>query len=81
VGASLHFLFLCAGPYVADFSAEAGNSVRFASVAVNLFRFELDFALVRPMLGDLLFPFKVFCLSCFERFTLVAVKSAVGGHF
>jgi hypothetical protein len=81
VGTGFHFLLPCAWSYVAEFSAETGNLVRFASVAVNVFGFELDFTLVRPVFGDLFFPFKVSCLSCFERFALVAVKTAVGGHF
>ena len=80
MGAGLDFLLSCAWSYAAEFSAEAGDGVRFASVAVNVFWFELDFALVGPVFGYLFFPFKVSCLSRFERFTLVAMKTAVSGH-
>jgi hypothetical protein len=81
VGTGFDLLFFRAWSYLAEFSAETRNRIGLASVAVNVFWFELNLALIRPVSGYLLFPFDVFCLSRFERFTFVAVQSAIGDHF
>jgi hypothetical protein len=80
VSAGFNFLRYGAWPYRAEFSAKTRNHIRLTSVAVNVFWPELDIALIRPVSGYVLFPFKVFRLSCFECFALVAVQSTIGNH-
>jgi hypothetical protein len=81
VGTGSDFLFFRARSYLAEFSAKTRNHTRLASATVNVFWFELNLALIRPVSGYLLFPFNVFRLSRFKRFTLVAVQSTIGNHF
>jgi len=81
VGTGFDFLFYRARSYLAEFSAKTRDRIRLASVAVDVFWFELDLALIRPVFGYLFLPFYVFRLSRFEGFTLVALQSTIGSHF
>jgi hypothetical protein len=81
VGTGFDFLFFRAWSYLAEFSAKTRNRIGLASVTINVFWFELNLALIRPMSGYLLLPFNVFRLSRFKRFTFIAVQSTISNHF
>jgi len=77
VGAGFHFPDFGTGSYSADLGAPSRDLVRHASVAVDVFWFELEIESFCPPFGYLSFPFEVSRLSCSICVAFAAVQSAI----